>query len=79
MTDLEPLTPANASDLADAISFALRFRGRKRVHDAGEIMATIVAERVVAHLENAGFVIMRKPLAVGAAALARGFEPPKSG
>jgi hypothetical protein len=54
------------------------FDVRKRKHDAGEIMATIVAERVVAHLESAGFVIMRKPTGVGAAALARGFEPPKS-
>jgi hypothetical protein len=44
-TDAERLTPASAADLADAIAFALRFRGRQRVHDAGEIMANIAAER----------------------------------
>jgi hypothetical protein len=79
MTDAERLTPASAADLADAIAFALRFSGRKRVHGADDIMANIAAERVVAHLDCAGFVIMRKPPGIGAAALARGFEPPKSG
>ena len=34
------------SDLADAIAFALRFQGRKRVHNADEIMAEIVAKRL---------------------------------
>jgi hypothetical protein len=37
----ERLTPASAEDLADALAFALRFEGRKRVHNAGEIMARI--------------------------------------
>ena len=49
------------------------------MHAAGEMMATIAAERIVAHLENAGFVVLEKPPAIGASALARGFEPPKSG
>jgi hypothetical protein len=52
------------------------FRGRKRVHCADDIMANIAAERVVAHLDSAGFVMMRKPPSVGAAPLAVGFEPP---
>jgi hypothetical protein len=54
-------------DLEDAIAFALRFRGRKRVHTAGKVMAAITAERVVAHLEEAGIVVIRKPPGVGAA------------
>jgi hypothetical protein len=77
MTDTEPLTPASRDDLELAIAFALQFRGRKRIRSAGEIMATIAAERIVAHLEEAGFVIMRKPPGVGAAALGRGYEPPE--
>lgn len=72
MPDPDNLTPATRDDLEDAIAFALRFRGRKRVHTAGEVMAAITAERVVAHLEEAGFVVMRKPPGVGAAALGRG-------
>jgi hypothetical protein len=68
------LTPASAEDLADALAFALRFDGRKRVHNAGEIMARIVAKRLVDHLERAGFVVMQRPLIGGGAALGRGHE-----
>jgi len=78
MTDADPLTPASRDDLEQAIAFALRFSGRKRIRTAGDIMAAIAAERIAAHLEEAGFVIMRKPPGVGAAALGRGYEPPKS-
>ncbi len=70
----EPLTPADPADLAAALAFALRYQGRKRVHNADEIMAEIVAARLVDHLERAGFVVMRRPAGVGAAALGRGFE-----
>jgi hypothetical protein len=52
----------------------LRLDGRKRKHDAGEIMAVIVARRLVEHLERAGFVVMKKPPEWGASALGRGFE-----
>ena len=34
---------------------------RKRVHNADELMSEIVAERLVEHLERAGFVVMKKP------------------
>ena len=72
MTDAGPLTPASRDDLELAIAFALKFRGRKRIRSAGEIMATLTAERIVEHLEEAGFVVMKRPPAVGAAALGRG-------
>jgi hypothetical protein len=70
----EALTPATPDDIADALAFALRFDGRTRKRDAGEMMARIVAERLVRHLEGAGFVVMKRPPAVGGAALGRGFE-----
>ncbi len=76
MSDADKLTPADPSDLTEALAFALRFEGRKRVHKADEIMAEIVAKRLVEHLERAGFVLMKRPLAVGGAALGRGFEGP---
>jgi hypothetical protein len=47
-------------DLADVVAFALRFGGRKRKHDAGEIMAAIVARCLVERLERAGFVVTKK-------------------
>ena len=40
------------------------------VHNADELMVEIVAKRLVAHLERAGFVVMQRP-AIGGAALAR--------
>jgi hypothetical protein len=37
------LTPATAEDVAGALAFALRFQGRKRVHNADELMSEILA------------------------------------
>ena len=47
MSDADRLKPANPEDLADALAFALRYSGRKRTHDAVEMMAAIVAKRLV--------------------------------
>jgi hypothetical protein len=66
------LTPAAPDDLADALAFALRFDGRKRKHDAGEMMAAIVAKRLVEHLERSGFVVMKRPPIGGSAPPYRG-------
>jgi hypothetical protein len=46
MPDAARLTPADPSDLANALAFALRYNGRKRVHDAAERMARTVAKRL---------------------------------
>ena len=70
----DALSPAAAEDVADALAFALRFQGRKRVHNADEIMSAIVAKRLVEHLERSGFVVMKKPPIGGGAALGRGHE-----
>jgi hypothetical protein len=67
------LTPADADEVADALAFALRFQGRKRVHNADELMSEIVAKRLVEHLERSGFVVMKKPPIDGGAALGRGY------
>ena len=47
MTDPSPLRPASADEIATALSFALRYQGRKRVFDADDAMARITAERLV--------------------------------
>jgi hypothetical protein len=61
MTDPpDKLRPADPRDLADAFAFALRYQGRKRVHNADEIMAEIVAKRLVEHLERAGRVALER-------------------
>ena len=66
MPDDEKLSPAEPQDLAESIAFALLFSGRKRVHDSDKYMAAIVADRVVRHLEGAGFVVMKRPPVGGA-------------
>ena len=43
----QKLTPAEPDDLANSLSFALRFEGRKSKHDSGRLNADIVAKRLV--------------------------------
>ncbi|HXE56004.1 MAG TPA: hypothetical protein VN541_23460 [Tepidisphaeraceae bacterium] len=59
------LRPATADEIADSIAFALRYEGRKRVPHADEMMARITAERLVRHLRESGFVLMRRPDGAG--------------
>ena len=63
------ISPADASDLAESVAFALLFSGKKRVHDSDRMMAAIAAQRTVQHLEWAGFVVMREPIPMDALAI----------
>ena len=77
MTDVaSQLRPASAEEIATALSFALRYDGRRRVHDAADAMARITAARLVRHLQQSGFVIMKAP---AAAAPATTNMPPSMG
>jgi hypothetical protein len=58
--DHERLTPASRDDLANALAFALRLVGRNRVDNADEIMAWIVARRLVDRLKGTGFAVMKR-------------------
>jgi hypothetical protein len=64
MSETPHLRPATADEIATALSFALRYQGRKRVFDADDAMARITADRLVRHLEQSGFVLMKKPPAM---------------
>jgi hypothetical protein len=55
------LGPATADEIAETLAFALRYDGRKRVHDADLAMGRITAERLVRHLEQSGFLVMKRP------------------
>ena len=44
MPDTPNLRPTNRDELTLSLSFALRFNGRKRAHDADEAMARNAAE-----------------------------------
>jgi hypothetical protein len=59
MPDEPHLRPATSDEIADALSFALQYQGRKRVHHAESMMARITADRLVQHLRASGFVLMK--------------------
>ena len=59
MPDVPPLRPADPAEVADALAYALRYDGKRRVYHADDAMARITAERLIRHLEQAGFVLMR--------------------
>ena len=61
MPDTPRLRPAKPEEIADALAFALRYEGRKRVHHADDVMARIAAARLVRHLNRSGFVLMKAP------------------
>jgi hypothetical protein len=74
MTEPEQkLTRAKPDDLVDTLSFALRHEGRKSKHDSDKLNADIVAQRLVRHLDRAGYVVMKKPPLGGHDQVARGF------
>lgn len=50
---------ARPEEIASALSYALRYDGRKRSHTADEIMAQITADRLVEYLRRSGFVVMK--------------------
>jgi hypothetical protein len=55
------LRPATRDEIAQSLSFALQFEGRKRVHQADSFMARTTADRLVRYLERSGFVVMKRP------------------
>jgi hypothetical protein len=61
MTNPAPLRPATPDEIAQSLAFALRYNGRRRVHDADDVMSRITAERLVPHLQQSGFVLMKAP------------------
>jgi hypothetical protein len=71
MPDEPHLRPATPDEIAETLSFALRYDGRKRVHHADDAMARITAERLVRHLERSGYVLMKKPPAAAHATSSR--------
>lgn len=57
----ETLRPATRDEIAQALSFGLQYDGRRRIHTADGLMARITADRLIEHLEQSGFVVMKRP------------------
>jgi len=60
MPNVPTLRPADPIEVADALAYALRYDGKRRVYHADDAMARITAERLIRHMEQAGFMLMRK-------------------
>jgi hypothetical protein len=61
MTEQSSLRPATPQEIEETLSFALRFKGRKRTDIAGPMVAQIAAEHLRRCLEESGFVVMKLP------------------
>ncbi len=59
--DHAELTAALAAEVAEALSYGLRYDARGKPRRGGEdITAGLAAERLMQHLDRAGFVVMRR-------------------
>jgi hypothetical protein len=63
--DADMLTPADPHDVETCLSLGLTSGSRLARHQAAEVTAKVVAERLVAELERSGFVFKRKLISVG--------------
>jgi hypothetical protein len=68
VTDSTDLRPATPEEIAEALSFALRFKGRKPFPQANTLMAQITATHLVEHLQRCGFRLMKGSDAVAPSA-----------
>jgi len=64
VTDHPDLRPATQEEVAEALSFALRFKGRRPFPQANTLMAEITAAHLVEHLLRCGFQLMKGPDAI---------------
>jgi hypothetical protein len=64
MTDHSDHHPATDEEVAQALSFALRFNGRRPFAPANSLMAEITAAHLVEHLRRCGFQVTKGPDAV---------------
>ena len=59
--DPPPLRPATEQEVVEALSFALRFDGRRPFAQASSLMARITAEHLARHLARCGFELVKRP------------------
>ena len=58
--DPRQLRPATLDEIAESLSVAFLYDGRRRVHHAGDMTARITARYLIEHLEGSGFVLMKR-------------------
>jgi hypothetical protein len=68
VTDSIDLRPATPEEIAEALCFALRFKGRKPFPQSNTLMAQITAAHLVEHLQRCGFRLMKASDAIAPSA-----------
>ncbi len=76
MTDPSQLHPATPEEIAETLSFALRFDGRRPFPQSHALMARVTADHLVQHLLRCGFRLMK--VAPSAAPSTSGHSHPNS-
>ena len=61
--DKRTLHPATFGEVEASLSFALRCEGRRRMRTAHDVMARVTAERLVRHLRQSGYMLMKRSAA----------------
>ena len=61
MSDRSELRPATPEEITEALSFALRFKGRRPFPQSNTLMAGITAAHLVEHLLRCGLYVMKGP------------------
>jgi hypothetical protein len=64
MPETPSLRSASSDEVAETLSIRLRYDRRKCVYHADEMMSRITADRIVRHLTETGFVVMKSPPSV---------------
>lgn len=61
MSDDASPRSASPEEIAEALSYALRFNGKKPFPQSHALMARVTAEHLVEHLLRCGFEITKRP------------------
>lgn len=67
MAQDEDLIPVTREDPVSSLSFALRFDGRRRIHQPDDFMARVAAKHLADYLDCFGFVVSKRPVSNGSA------------
>ena len=59
--DVPPLRPASRADVVQTLSFVLRHGRRAARAEQDDLIARIVADQTMDHMERSNLVVMQKP------------------
>ena len=59
--DVPPLRPARRADVVQALSFVMRHGRRVSRAEQDDLIARMVADQIMDHLERSNFVVMQGP------------------